>query len=248
MLWYKAWRESSSRFLISSAAITLMCLIYTLFQSRLYPIVVHAQPRIHNYTQYIHWTIFGGATRGILQLSCLLLGLGGFQRERKQNTLGFTLALPASRLNLIASRATLGLLQVLALAIIPSLVITAASHLVGQQLPLDYSLRFIPLWAVGGIFTYAISFLASVVFSSEYVSLAVAYLAYIFYLAAARLPSLSPFHLHVADFMSGLLPHYLDRSTMLWASSYAIAPIAGFFVAATVLLALSGFVTTKQSL
>ncbi|WP_263416724.1 hypothetical protein [Terriglobus albidus] len=248
MLWYKAWRESSLRFLISAAVITLMCLLYTLFQSRLYPMFAHMQPRIHNYTQYIHWTIFGGATRGILQLSCLLLGLGGLQRERKQNTIGFTLALPASRLNLIASRAGLGMLQVLALATIPSFIIPVASHLVGQQLPLDYSLRFIPLWAVGGIFTYAISFLASVLLPSEYVSLGVAYVVYFFYLAAARLPSLSPFHLHVADFMGGLSPHYLDRGTMLWTGSYAITPIAGFFAAAVTLLAVSGFATTKQEL
>jgi len=248
MLWYKAWRESSLRFLISAAAITLMCLVYTLFQSRLYAGIVHETPRVHNYTQYIHWTIFGGATRGVLQLSCLLLGLGGLQRDRKQNTLSFTLALPARRLSLISSRAALGVLQVLALATIPSLVVSAASHLVGQQLPMDYAVRFIPLWAVGGIFTYAISFLASVLFASEYVSLAVAYIAYIFYLAAARLPRLQPFHLHVADFMSGLSPHYLDRSTMLWTSSYAITPIAGFLAAALALLAISGFVTTKQNL
>jgi len=248
MLWYKAWRESSLRFLLSTAVITLMCLAYTLFHSRLYPGVVHETPRVHNYTQYIHWTIFGGATRGMLQLSCLLLGLGGLQRDRKQNTLGFTLALPVSRLSLVASRATLGLLQVLALASIPSLVVTAASHLAGQLLPLDYALRFIPLWAAGGIFTYAISFLASVLFSSEYVSLAVAYVTYVFYLAASRHPSLSRFHLHVADFMSGLFPHYLDRTTMLWTNTYALTPIAGFLIAALALVSVSTVVTTRQDL
>jgi ABC-2 type transport system permease protein len=248
MLWYKAWRESNLRFLISASAITLMCLIYTLFQSRLYPGVMHETPRVHNYTQYIHWTIFGGATRGILQLSCLLLGLGGLQRDRKQNTLGFTLALPVSRPSLIASRAALGLAQVFALAMIPSLIVTAASHLVGQQLPLDYSLRFIPLWAAGGIFTYAISFLASVLFSSEYVSLAVAYLTYIFYLAAVRHPSLSRFHLHVADFMSGLFPRYLDRATMLWTNTYSFVPIMGFLAVAVALVALSGVITMRQDL
>lgn len=204
MLWYKAWRESLVRFFLSTGIIAIMCLVYTFFHARLYPGVAHDHPNIHSYTQYIHWTIFGGATRGMLQLSCLLLGLGGLQRDRKQNTLGFTLALPVSRIRLVASRAALGLLQVLALSTIPSLVISAASHLAGQQLPLDYALRFIPLWAAGGIFTYAISFLASVIFTSEYVSLAVAYITYIFYLAGARYPRLSPYHLHVADFMSGI--------------------------------------------
>jgi ABC-2 type transport system permease protein len=248
MLWYKAWRESSMRFLLSAAIVAAMCLVYTLFNARLYPGVAHDHPNIRNYTQYIHWTIFGGATRGLLQLSCLLLGLGGLQRDRKQNTLGFTLALPVSRLSLVASRAALGLLQVLALASIPSLVVTAASHIIGQQLPLGYAVRFIPLWAAGGIFTFAISFLASVLFSSEYVSFAVAYLVYIFYLAASRHPSLSRFHLHVADFMSGLFPHYLDRTTMLWTNTYAIAPIGGFLVAALMLVAISTLVTARQDL
>jgi hypothetical protein len=47
-----------------------------------------------------------------------------------------------------------------------------------------------------------------------------------------RHPSLSQFHLHAADFMSGLFPHYLDRTTMLWTNTYALLPIAGFLAAA----------------
>jgi len=248
MLWYKAWRESRMRFLLSAAAIAAMCLVYTLFHARLYPGVVHEHASVRSYTQYVHWTIFGGVVRALLQLSCLLLGLGGLQRDRKQNTLGFTLALPVSRISLVVSRASLGLVQVLVLAAIPSLIVTAASHAVGQQLPLDYALRFIPLWAAGGVFTLAISFVASVLFSSEYVSLAVAYLMYVFYLAAVRHPTFSRFHLHVADFMSGFFPHYLDRSTMLWTSSYALSPIACFLGASLLLIAMGGLVTSGQDL
>jgi ABC-2 type transport system permease protein len=248
MLWYKAWRESRMRFLLSAGIIATACLVYTLFHARLFPGVVHDHPAVRNYVQYIHWTIFGGLARGLMQLSCLLLGLGGLQRDRKENTLGFTLALPVSRFSLVASRAALGLLQVLALATVPSLIVTLASRLTGEQLPLDYAVRFIPLWAAGGIFTFAISFLCSVAFSNEYVSLASAYLAYVFYLAAVRHPSLRQFHLHAADFMSGLFPHYLDRTTMLWSGSYALLPIAGFLAAATILLVLGGMVTAKQDL
>ena len=248
MLWYKAWRESRVRFLLSAALIATMCLVYTLFESRLYPGVAHDTPRVHTYTQYIHWTIFGGATRGIFQLSCLLLGLGGLQRDRKQNTLGSTLALPVSRWSLIASRAAVGMLQVLWLAVLPPLIVTGASHLMHRQLPLAYGLPFVPLWATGGIFTFGISFLCSVLFTSEYASLAVAYMTYIFYLAASRYPKLQPYHLHVADFMSGMLPSYLDRSTMLWGSSYALTPIAGFFAAAIALLAIGATVTQRQDL
>ena len=69
-----------------------------------------------------------------------------------------------------------------------------------------------------------------------------------FYLAAVRHPSLRHFHLHAADFMSGLFPHYLDRTTMLWTSTYALLPIAGFLTAAMTLLLLGGMITTKQDL
>ncbi len=248
MLWYKAWRESYLRLLLSAAAIAGLCLVHTLFESRFYPGVAHDHPGVHNYIQYIHWMIFGGSARAMLQLSCLLLGLGGLQRDRKQNTLGFTLALPVSRFNLVGTRVLVGFLQVFALATIPSIIVPAVSHLMGQHVPLDYALRFIPLWAAGGAFTFAISFLASVLFPSEYVSLAVAYMVYVFYLAAARYPTLQRFHLHVADFMSGLLPHYLDRTTMLWSNTYALSPIAGFLAAAIMLFVLGGFVTIKQDL
>ena len=105
MLWYKAWRESRGRFLIAASLITAMCLVYTLFHAQLYPGIAKGHSAVGNYTQYIHWTIFGGATRGVLQLSCLLLGLGGLQRDRKQNTLGYTLSLPVTRFRLLISRA-----------------------------------------------------------------------------------------------------------------------------------------------
>jgi hypothetical protein len=87
-----------------------------------------------------------------------------------------------------------------------------------------------------------------VIFSNEYVSLATAYLAYVFYLAAVRHPILNRPHLHVADFMSGLFPHYLDRSTMHWAGTYALLPIAGCLAAAMTLLIVGGIITAKQDL
>src|SRR5690348_10066670 len=132
MLLYKAWRESRTRFFLSAAIIGTMCLVYTLFHARLFPGVAHDHPAVVTYVEYLHATIFGGLTRGLLQLSCLLLGLGGLQRDREQNRLGFTLALPVSRISLVASRAALGMVQVVALSAVPSLLITAASRLAGE--------------------------------------------------------------------------------------------------------------------
>jgi ABC-type transport system involved in multi-copper enzyme maturation permease subunit len=246
MLWYKAWRESCMRFFISAAIVAVMCLVYTFFHAHFYPSIVYDHPYVHTYIQYIHMTIFGGATRLSLQLCCLVLGLGGLQRDRNQNTLDFTLALPVSRVTLVSSRAALGWVQVLMLSALPSLFVPAASYLAGEHLPLGYALRFIPLWAAGGIFTFSISFLASVLFGREYVSLAVAFLAFSLHLTALRVTWLNRFHLHASDFMSGLFPHYLDPITMHWSNTYALLPIAGFLAAAVALLLLGGAVTCKQ--
>jgi ABC-2 type transport system permease protein len=248
MLWYKIWLESRVRFLLSAVLIGGMCLMYTLLRSKLMPGVMHDTPRVHNYIQYIHWTIYGGATRGILQLSCLLLGLGGLQRDRKQNTLGFTLALPVSRIRTVMTRATAGFAQVLALSLLPPFLITGASYLMHEPMPLAYGLRFVPLWGIGGFFTLSLAFLFSVVFASEYVSLAVAYVTYILYLAGAGHPWMSPYHLHVADFMSGFGSGALDRATMLWGNRYPVTQMVGFFAAGVVLIVASGFITTRQDL
>lgn len=248
MLWYKAWRESSVRFLLSACLIACMCLMYVLLQSRLMPGVMHEKPQVQNYVQYIHQAVYGGITRGMFQLSCLLLGLGGLQRDRKQDTLGFTLALPVSRVHLVLTRAGMGFAQVFALSLLPPFLLTGASHLVHQPMPLWYGLPFIPLWAIGGLLTFAVSFLFSVLLTNEYVSLAAAYVVYVFYLAGARHPRLQPYHLHVTDFMSGFSPGALDRNTMLWGSTYPLASILGFFATGVILISLSAFVTTRQDL
>jgi ABC-2 type transport system permease protein len=245
MLWYKAWRESRIRFLLSAALITCMCFTFTLLQGRLYPGIAHEHAAVHNYTQYIHWTVYGGVTRGILQLSCLVLALGGLQRDKREGTLGFTLALPVSRVRLVLTRAATGLAEVLVLSLLPPFFITGASHLIHQPMPLGYGLQFIPLWTIGGMVTFGIAFIFSVLFTNEYVALAAAYMTYFFYLAGVRHPRLK-YNLHVADFMSGQFPGQLDRSTMLWGNTYPLTPIIGFFIAGVILVAVSTFVTTRQ--
>jgi hypothetical protein len=248
MLWYKVWRESRVRFLISAAAIAGICLVRVLFEQRFFPGVAHEAPGVHNYIQYLYWTIFGGAGRGLLQLSCLLLGLGGLQRDRKQNTLGFTLALPISRPHLVLTRAIVGAVQVFVLSLIPPFLIWATSPLVHQSMPLAYGLGFIPFWTIGGLVTFGITFLCSVIFTSEYTALAVGYLSYMFYLAACRHPRLNRYPLHVADFMSGRFGHAMDSHTLLWTGTAPFTLIAGFALAAIVLVSVSAFITTRQDL
>jgi ABC-type transport system involved in multi-copper enzyme maturation permease subunit len=248
MLWYKAWRESSVRFLVVAAVIAAICLARVLFEQRFFPDIAREAPHVHNYLQYLYWTIFAGSARGLLQLCCLLLGLGGLQRDRKQNSLSFTLALPVSRPRLVVTRALVGFLEIFILSLLPPFLLWATSPLVHQSMPLSYGLGFVPYWTIGGWFTFGVAFLCSVIFTSEYTALAVGYLSYVFYLAICRHPRLSPYPLHAADFMSGRLDHVLDPHTLLWTGAVPVTLIAGFTLAAMILVAASTFITTRQDL
>ena len=248
MIWYKVWRESSTRFFIGVSVIVVLCLINVLFERRLMPELVHDRPYVHTYGEYLYWKVFGGQVRGMMQTVCLLLGLGGLQRDRKQGTLGFTLALPVGRTHLIVTRAAVGLLQVVAIAVLPAMVLWGASPLVHQQFSLSHSLPFLPLWIIGGLATFSLSFLCSVIFHSEYTALAVAYVAYFFYLAAVRYPRFRRYPLHIGDFMGGNLGHMIDLHTISWTGIIPVGMMSGFLVATFLLLAIAGLITARQDL
>lgn len=247
MLWYKAWRESSVRFLISAAAIVGICLLRVLFEARFFADVARERPGVHNYIQYLYWTIFGAGGRGILQLSCLLLGLGGLQRDSNQNTLGFTLALPVCRPRLVAVRALVGFLQIFALSLLPPFIVWATSPLVHRSMPLIYGLNFIPFWTIGGFVTFGVTFLCSVLFTGEYSALAVGCLSYMFYIVVCQsVTQLYP--LHVADFMGGRLGNVIDAHTLLWTGNTSFVLLTGFTLGAIVLITASAFITLRQDL
>jgi ABC-2 type transport system permease protein len=249
MLWYKVWRESSVRFLVSATALAGVCVVRVLFEHRFFPDVAHERPCVHNYIQYLYWTIFGAGGRGVLQLSCLLLGLGGLQRDRKQNTLGFTLALPVSRPRLVAIRALVGYLQIFALSLLPPFIVWAASPLVHQSMPLSYGLNFLPFWTIGGFATFSITFLCSVLFTGEYTAFAVGSVSYFFYIVVCQ--SVAPFRLypvHVAEFMGGRLGNVIDPHTLLWTGNSSLTLLAGFALAAITLIAASALITARQDL
>jgi ABC-2 type transport system permease protein len=248
MVWYKVWRESRTRFFIGVAVIVALCLINVLFKSRLMPELVHDRPYVHTYAQYIYWKVFGGQVRGLMQLLCLLLGLGGLQRDRKQGTLGFTLALPISRDHLTITRATVGFIQIVAIALLPSLLLWVTSPLVHEQFSLSHSLPFLPLWIIGGLATFSLSFLCSVIFQSEYTALAVAWVTYFFYLAAARYPRFRPYPLHMGDMMGGSLGHLIDLHTLTWTGTVPMAMLSGFVLASVLMLAAANAITTRQDL
>jgi ABC-2 type transport system permease protein len=94
MLWYKGWRESRTRFLLSAVTIAGLCVLFVLIQSDSRA-SIDSEPL--TYVGYIWRTIYKGYLRELFILLVLLLGAGGLLRERAYGTAGYTLALPISR-------------------------------------------------------------------------------------------------------------------------------------------------------
>ena len=228
MIWYKVWRESRTRFFIGAGVIIVLCLINVLFERRLMPELVRDRPYVHTYGQYLYWKVFGGQVRGMMQTVCLLLGLGGLQRDRKQGTLGFTLALPVGRTHLIVTRAAVGLLQVVAIAVLPGLVLWGASPLVASSARCHTHFHSCLYGSLAVLRPIHYRFYAQVIFDSEYTALAVAWVAYFFYLAAARYPAFRRYPLHLGDFMGGELGHMIDLHTVSWTGVIPVEMMVGF--------------------
>ncbi len=247
-LYYKLWLETRLRFLITLGLTAFLCLLYVMMEPRLHAGLLQTVPGADTYAKYVYLRLFTTLPRFIFQCCCLLLGLGGLQRDRKQGTLGFTLALPVSRPRQVLTRALFGMAQVAAIAFASMLLVWTASNLLGHAYPIGTPLLFAVLWTTGGGITFALSFLCSVVISSEYTALAVAYVVYLFALAAARLPRLRPYPLHVTDVMNGRAGQVLNGYTLLWNGHTPVHLVAGYLAAALLFFAASTLITQRQDL
>ena len=248
MVWYKVWRESQVRFLLGVAVLATLCLAYVLLSGRLMPGLIHQRPPIHTYDQYVYWEIFSGPVLMLTQILFLLLGLGGLQRERKHGTVGFTLALPVGRGRMVAWRAIMGLLQVVAISLVPILVLSATSPLVSERFALQHGLVFVPLWIIGGIATYSLAFLFSVLFTNEFAALGAAYGVFLIYQLTTRLPNLHPHLLSVGDLMIGKLGNMINLQTLEWTGTIPLTALCEFTAIALCLFVAAGYITRRQEL
>jgi ABC-2 type transport system permease protein len=242
MLWYKAWRESQSRFLISALVLGGICAAVVLFE-QMFRAQLHATSApLNTYAGYVYHRIYAGFARGTFLILALVLGLGGLQRERAHGSAGFTLALPVSRLRLMAVRATVGLVEIVVLSLLPVVLVPGLSRFVGEAYPLSQALQFSLLWVCIGSAVFGAAFLASTFFVSEYTALAVSLIAFYMYPLAVRLRPLRFYPLHIHYIMNGTGMAYFDPRTDLligplpWAILSAAGAIAlGLIVSATLI-------------
>jgi len=242
MLWYKAWRESQTRFLLSAVTIAGLCAGFVVFHREGAGIA----DRPLTYVEYIWQIAYKGYLRELFVMLALLLGIGGLLRERDHGAAGFTLALPVSRLRLAAVRAAVGFLEVAALSLVPALVIPALSPLAGQFYPWPQAFEFSLLWTAGGALIFVIGFVASSVFAGEYTAPVAAFLGLLLYSVIADLPFLEHYPLDIHDIMSGKGMPYFESNGARLIGPLPWTALAGIVLIVFCLFALAGRITEHQ--
>src|SRR5262245_65164347 len=124
MLWYKAWRESRVRFILSAAVLTFLSVGLMYRAQTAFP--PPDRPDLP-YSAWVWANIYGNLNPTIFVILVMVLGLGGLQRERPVGTAPFTLTLPVTRIRLVIVRAAVGLLQVVILSLIPAMLVPTLS-------------------------------------------------------------------------------------------------------------------------
>lgn len=230
MLFYKAWLESRTRFLLGLLAMARLSVLFVFFNHDVRTVVTDHDV---SYGEYIWRGIFKGQLRDIYVILTLLLGLGGLDRERSYGTTGHTLALPVSRWRLIAARGTAGIVETAVLAFLPASLVPALSPFISESYPWRLALQFGALWTVGGILIFAMGFLASVLFAGEY-SAAIAAIVLLFgYSITTDLPGMERYLVDIHDVMNGSGPH-------------GAAILAAISITALATIWLAGFITSRK--
>ena len=179
MLWYKAWLETRWRFLIGLAVLlALACGVVFEYPSiarlnasvsaidapgNLGRLIREAAETQHTYRGFIWFQWYRQNLVQMWTILAVLLGSGGLLASSSGGSL-FALSMPASRTRIAGVRAATALMELLALALIPSLLIPLLSPAIGQHYGLgDAAVHSVSLFLAGSVF-FSLAFLLSAVF------------------------------------------------------------------------------------
>jgi ABC-2 type transport system permease protein len=229
MLWYKAWLETRARFLIALLGISALCSLS----------VFHGMQQKLPYTKASYYYVViheGHATLALLWVVAVtLLMMGGLLREKAAGASSFTLALPVSRAQLMGVRISLGLIQSIALAIVPWAAMFLIASLAGWAPSMSQVWFRLALLAGGGLVFFAMALLISSMVEGEYTAPLVSFgmaIAPVIGFGRESLRAYNPF-----EFITG--EQYLDRQTMLLVGPIPWVHIGGSMLLALLLVAVS---------
>jgi ABC-2 type transport system permease protein len=179
MLWYKAWLETRWRFLIGLAVLTVFAcgavFDYPVFMrlnasvsaidasGHLGRLIREAVETQRTYRGFIWFQWYRQNLVQMWTILAVLLGSGGLMATSSGDAL-FALSMPVSRARLAGVRAATALMELLVLALIPSLLIPLLSPAVGEHYGLgDTAVHSVSLFLGGSLF-FSLAFLLSAVF------------------------------------------------------------------------------------
>jgi ABC-2 type transport system permease protein len=238
MLWYKAWLETRSRFLISLVGITLICAY----------VVFHGDRNTYTYTD-VNW--FNGVWHGTHSMLVLmwilattLLSMGGLLREKASGASAFTLALPVRRTRLIGVRIAVCLAQSVILAVVPWSAIYTVDAIFGRAHSLPQAVFRVVLMLGGGMIFLALAILVSSLVEGEYTAPVVCFGVVVVLSVALADPPLRAYNPWI--FMTG--SEYLKKPVMLLVGPIPWSHVAGNLAVAAVLILLAVGSVRKRDL
>jgi ABC-2 type transport system permease protein len=229
MLWYKAWLETRSRFLISLVGMVALCSVFVLHGDRdaIYEVG----------TDYYNYVFFAGHQILVMMwgLAVTLIMMGGLLREKATGSSAFTLALPVSRTRLMMVRICMGLAQAVVLAIVPWTAMFTVGSIFGKTHSVSQAAFYLVLLLGGGLVFFAMAVLISSLISGEYTAPVVSFGAIIVTAVALSSAALRPYDPWA--FMTGA--EYLNKQTNLLLLPIPWLQTAIYIFLAGLLLALS---------
>ena len=181
MLWYKSWLETRWRFVIGLVVLMMSATGTVLAYPRLAQFVtqmpdLNLQGEIGRrvaevvalstqYRGYVWSQWFVQEMPQMWSVFAVILGTGGLLAQTSGGGALFTLSLPATRARLLGIRAATGLGELLALAVLPSLLVPLLSPIIGQSYSIGDALVHSLCMFVGGTVFFSLAFFLSTVFS-----------------------------------------------------------------------------------
>jgi hypothetical protein len=162
MLWYKAWLETRSRFILALVGCTALCSMWIVeFGKQIESF--RGVAGLFNLFHMIH-----GVLAFVWILSVILLMMSGLLQEQAVGTSSFTLALPVSRSRLMLVRIGMGLVQAFVLTVVPWLGMLVVSGLAGKTYPVSQVSLHVFFLLSGGAVFLALALLISSVVEGQY--------------------------------------------------------------------------------
>jgi ABC-2 type transport system permease protein len=168
MVWHKAWLDTRWRFLAGFGVLACLAIgtviSYPRLSRELLPLVTapeggglvatairESMELSRTFHGYAWLNAFSQNFSQMGTLFAVLLGSGGLRSESAGVL--YTLALPFSRRELMTTRAAVGLLELFAMAMVPSLMLTALAPSIGEAFPLlDALVHGLCLFAATAVF------------------------------------------------------------------------------------------------